>query len=179
MKAIALRYGSYAAALVIVLSLVAWLWERGKTIDYSTTEIWGYLTLVASMVFVYLGIRHYRDSERGGYLSFGDGIKLGVLIVLIPSLAFGLYNVVYTEWLNPEFMEAYFNQNLEQLRAQLPAEEYARQEKDLLAQKEMFQNPFLGFALMFFTVFIIGLIASIISTIALLRNPPRSEGGGA
>jgi len=123
-----------------------------------------------SMVFVFLGIRQYRDQEQAGYLTFMEGIKIGALIVLLPSLAFGLFNVVYALWLEPDFMDTYFQYNLDQLKASLPAAEYATQEKELLAQKEMFMNPAVNFGVMFLTVFLMGLIVAIISSFALMKR---------
>jgi hypothetical protein len=48
--------------------------------------------MLLAMVFVFLGIRHFRDHENEGMLTFGQGLKIGVLIVLIPAVAFGLFD---------------------------------------------------------------------------------------
>ncbi len=175
MNAISLRYGLYAATFLSALHILDFWWGQGQEPDYAADEVFGYLTLFLSMIFVYFGIRKYRDQEAGGYLEFWEGIKLGALIIILPSLAFGLYSLIYSYWLDPGFMEAYFNQNLENLRAELPAAEYAIKEKELLAQKDTFMNPFFNFGLMFLTVYIIGIIASIISSFALLKNRPIAE----
>ena len=173
MKNPIIRNGLYAAALLIGVMLLEFMLGRGKEIDYGSSEIIGYLTILASMFFVFLGIRQFRDQEQNGYLTFWEGVKVGALIVVIPSLAFGLYNVIYVLWLNPEFMDDYFNYSLEQLQASLPPTEYEIKAKELLEQKATFMNPLVNFAVMFFTVFIIGIIVALGSAFAL--NKPRPE----
>ena len=84
---------------IIALSYTAFFLLRN--IDLSLQEVAGYLTMLLAMIFIFLGIRHFRDRVNGGYLTFGQGLKIGVLIVLIPAVAFGLFNILYTEVLNP------------------------------------------------------------------------------
>jgi hypothetical protein len=64
----------------------------------SNFEIAGHLSIFISMIFVFMGIKHYRDSMNGGKLNFAQGLKVGTLIILIPAIAFGLLDIVYTEF---------------------------------------------------------------------------------
>ena len=70
---------------------------KESEMGYKIAEIVGYSTILLSMIFVFLGIKKYRDENNGGNISFGEALKVGVLIVLIPSIAFGLYNLFYIE----------------------------------------------------------------------------------
>ena len=114
-------------------------------------------------------VRHYRDMVNGGFLSFGEGMKVGVLIVLIPSLLFGIFDILYTEVINPGWMEQYYVNYESKLKATIPADKLESALKYLQAQKEIFSNPFLQFLLMALTVFIIGLIVTIISSLTLKK----------
>ena len=100
------RYGLYASLLILGLSAFS-LFILAKSADYSTQEIAGYLTIALSMIFVYFGIRHYRDKVNGGVLRFGEGLKLGILIALIPSICFGLFDILYTQVINPDWSAEY------------------------------------------------------------------------
>ena len=173
MKNVILRNGAYACLFLLLSFSIEWVLTRGKEMDFSSSEITGYLFITCSMIFVFLGIRQFRDQENEGRLTFIEGLKVGTLIVVFPSLFFGLYNIFYAIWLYPDFMDDYFAYNLEQLKASLSAAEYAIQEQEMLAQKELFMNPFVSFIVMFMTVFIMGLIASIISSFALMKKTKR------
>jgi uncharacterized membrane protein (DUF106 family) len=169
MKSTIYRYGIYATLTIVLMSAVLFFIIMPNT-DYTSSEVTGYLTMLLSMVFVFLGIRHYRDKVNNGNLSFGQGLKIGALIVLIPSVAFGLFDILYTEVINPGWMESYYTTMVEQTKKNTAPDKLEAALKKLESNKEMFSSPVLQFILMAGTVFVIGFIVTIISTLTLRRN---------
>lgn len=169
MKSTIARFGFYAALTILVLSAIN-LFVVDKIADYTTQEVAGYLTMLLAMIFVFAGIRHYRDHKNNGLLSFGEGLKIGALIVLIPSLFFGLFDLMYTEIINPQWKTEYFNHYIEHIKETAPVDKVDSELKKLQMQKEMFDKPVIQFLLMSGTVFVIGMIVTIISAIALRRK---------
>lgn len=170
MKKTVIRYGLYGALLMVVLFSAVWFLFNKSSADYGRQEVLGYLTIILSLAFVFFGIKHYRDSVNNGQLTFGQGIKVGLLIVLIPSIAFGLFDVLYVSLFDPQFFENYYNYQLDEMRKSLAAREYELRKKEMESQKKMFSNPFVQFVVMFLTVFFIGLIITVISALILRRN---------
>jgi hypothetical protein len=165
MQKTALRFGLYGMLSLIGLTVLSFLiFDGGR--DYDKMEIAGYLTIVLSMVFVYFGLRHYRDRVNGGVLTFGRGIRLGLLIALVPAIGFGLFDVLYTRVINPSWHAEYMAHYAAGLK---PAE---RQQFE--QQVALFSNPLLEFLVMALTVLIIGFIATIISTLLLKRRAARN-----
>ena len=138
--------------------------------SWETAEIAGYLSMILSMIFVFMGIRYYRDHVNNGILSFGQGLKVGVLIVLVPSIAFGLFDLLYTEVLNPSWGDDYYGYYVQKIKESAPANQVESKLKELQEQREMFGNPVFQFLLMALTVFIIGFIVTIISSLALMKK---------
>ena len=136
----------------------------------STQEVMGYVSIVVSLSFVYFGIRHFRDKENDGKVSFKKALTIGILISLITALTFGLLDVLYTEVLNPDFMDDYYGEVVETMRANLPAAELDAQLAQLEAEREQFSNPFVSFTIMSATVFIIGCIVTLLSSLILQRK---------
>jgi len=169
MKQTIFRYGIYATLLIVALGGINYF-IVAKYADHSLQEVAGYLTMFLSMIFVFLGIRHYRDQINGGSLSFGQGMKIGVLIVLIPAVCFGFFDLLYTQVLNPGWVDEYYKIMIDQLKANTPADQLTVKLKEMEQQKEFFSNPVLLFLVMAATVFIIGLLVTIISSIALRRS---------
>ncbi|MGZ8554644.1 MAG: DUF4199 domain-containing protein [Chitinophagaceae bacterium] len=169
MKLTIIRYGIYAASAIVILSAIHFFILLPNS-SYETAEIAGYLTMILSMIFVFAGIRHYRNNVNDGYLSFTQGLKVGALIVLIPAVAFALFDILYTKVLNPSWGDAYLNYYIEKIKATTPAAHVDEKIKELRKNMEMFSNPAFQFLLMAGTVYIIGLIVTIISTLALRRN---------
>jgi hypothetical protein len=169
MKQTILRFGIYATAVLLAIGLINLLF-LSKSANYTVQEVVGYLAILLSMIFIFLGIRHYRDNVNGGTLKFGEGLKIGVLILLIPTVFFGLFDVLYTEVINPAWKDDYYNHYLEQMRNTVPAAQFEAEREKLEAQKKLFARPIMQFLLMSLTVFVIGFIVTIISSLALRRN---------
>ena len=170
MKKTVLKYGLYSLYTMLALFLI-FSFVYGE--NYKTQEIVTWTGIVLSVIFVYFGLKYYRDKENGGALGFGEGLKLGLLIVLFPSIAFGLYNVIYIEWLNPQFLDNYYAYQVAEVKANVPAAEVDKQLKEIQDMRQMFANPAVQFVVMFLSVFVIGLIVTVISTLMLKRKAPQ------
>ncbi len=171
MKNIILRNGLIASVIVIVPSLFLLILGGGATPENMTMgEIVGYASILLAMIFVFFGIKKYRDEHQDGIISFWEALKVGLLITLVPSVAFGLYNVLYVEFLDPNFMENYLNYLLEQERVRHSAEEFARIKAEIEQQQAMFGSAWVQFIVMFLTIFIIGFVASFIFSWILKRE---------
>lgn len=168
MKKTVLKFGTYGAITICALFLISWFVLDG--LSFSVQEVLGYVSIILSLSFVYFGIKHYRDRENSGKVRFKDALAIGVLISLITALVFGLLDVFYTEVLNPDFMSEYYENAAENLKATLPADQLDEQLAQLEAQREQFSNPLMSFALMALTVFMVGFIISLLSSLILQRK---------
>ena len=65
---------------------------------------------------------------------------------------------------------------IEEYKASMEPAEFEEMKAKMESEKEMFQNTGMQFFLMFLTVFIIGLIVSIVSAIILKTNPKKEFG---
>ena len=140
MKKTILKYGLYASVVMIVLPLIGWLSTSGET-DYKFGEIIGYTTMFLAMIFVFLGIRDYRNRVNGGQLKFMEAFKLGVMIAIIPAFAFGLIDQVYVNFINPDFYDEYYAHSLDQMRAEMDGEEFEQAAaKDGATKRDVFQS---------------------------------------
>ena len=167
MKKTIIRYGSYSAITIAGLFAVAL--SAGKNLDYGTQEVIGYASMVVSLSFVYFGIKHYREKENNGVISFGKALVIGILISLCAALAFGIVDIIYN-YLNPDFLTEYYNRTVEDMRAELPAAEFQEKLKEMEEQKELFSSPLMSFFIMSMTVFVIGFIMTLISALILHRK---------
>lgn len=168
MKKTVIRYGLYGALTICLLFLASWYLLND--LSFSTQEVIGYASMVLSLGFVHFGIKHFRDKENDGKVTFKKALVIGILISLITALAFGLLDVLFTEVLNPEFMEEYYTATVKDMRDSLPPEEFEVKLAEIESQKEMFSNPLFSFGLMSMTVFVIGFIISLISALTLQRK---------
>lgn len=148
MKTSVIKFGTYG----ILSGFIAFL--AGLYFDISTNEIFGYATIIASLLFVYFGIRHFRDKENSGQLSFKKGIIIGLLITIFTSVGIAVADYIYTAVINPDFFAEY----AEMMKAKDPNIEVP----------EFTSSQAAGF--MFAIVFVIGLIITLISSLILQRK---------
>ena len=50
---------------------------NGK-LPFESSELIGYASMVPALLFVFFGIRSYRESTGGGFITFGKAFKVGV-----------------------------------------------------------------------------------------------------
>lgn len=168
MKKTILRYGTYGSIALIVLFSLGLI--IGQGLDYSVREVIGYATMVLSLSFIFFAIKQYRDKENEGVISFGNSLKIGILISLIVSIAFGLINAVYVEIINPDFTSEYYAHMVEKYRNSLSEVDFQAKLQELEAQKELFSSTFMSTLIMFMTNFVLGFIISLISALFLQRK---------
>jgi len=97
-------YGIYLALANIALTLV------GYFLGYQSNNIAGgqwfqYVTWVAMLVFVVLGIRAVREDSEHKALSYGRGVGTAALIGLYAGLIGGAYAFVHFKFINPSFVD--------------------------------------------------------------------------
>jgi hypothetical protein len=175
MKKTAIRFGLYGVYVILALMILHWLMTNNREPNYERQEIVTWSGIVLSVIFVYFGLKYYRDHQNGGRLTFGEGLKLGLLIVLLPAIAFGVFNVLYIMFIDTNFTENYYNYQLSEIRASTPAADLDKKLKEAADDKEMFSNPGIQFISMFICVFAVGLIATVISTLLLKRAKPAAS----
>ena len=168
MKKTIIKFGTYGAIAICGLFLISWF--AFDDLPLSTQETLGYLSMILSLSFVFFGIRHFRDKENSGKVSFKKALVIGLLISLITALVFGVFDVIYTEVLNPDFMDTYYSETLNIMEENMPAEEFEIKKVEMEAQKELFANPLMAFLFMALTVFVIGFIISLLSALVLQRK---------
>lgn len=168
MRSTVYKYGVRAALVMIVMAAVNFTLVSGGEENFQISEVIGYLSMFLVMVFVFLGIRYYRDHHNQGRVSFAESLKLGLLIALFPSLTFGVLDQIYVNFINPDFYEEYYQHQVDKIDTQ--ASDYQAQVDKLQAERESFSNPLVLFLVMTLTVFLIGVVVTVISGLVLKRS---------
>jgi len=165
MQQTVLKYGLYGLLTGIVFFLGAIL--LGRELSYSTQEILGYVSMVASLSFIFFGIKHYRDKVNNGAVSLRKAIVIGVLISILVGIGVGIADYIYTTVINPNFATEYLETTLKTMEATMTPEEFKNKKVELTKQMQAYGGSgFMAF-LMFFTVVLIGFVLSLISGLIL------------
>lgn len=168
MKNTVIKYGLYGLLVSVIIFGLALGFGQG--LSYSTQEVLGYASMVASLSFIFFGIKHYRDKVNNGIVSFGKALVIGLLISLFVGLGVGIADYIYTTVINPDFANEYLETTLKTMKETLSEEEFLIKKEELTKQMEDYGGSgFMAF-IMFITVVMIGLIISLISSLILQRK---------
>lgn len=131
---------------------------------FAVGEIIGYTTMIFSLMFIVVAGKSYRNANPDKVVGFKELFLLGAGISLIAGIMFGLYHVFYVYYLDPAFMDNYYNYSIENIRnSGISEAEFNQRVAEIESEKALFMNPFFNFLLMFLTVFVIGLVVSVVS----------------
>ena len=147
----------------------------------SGAEVLGYTTIVLSSLFVFFGVRSFREHHAGGgALSFGRAFTVGLAISLISCACYvATWEVIYFK-ITPDFADKYAAHAIDRVRAsgasQAKIDETAREMAEF---KVMYDKPLMNAAITFLEPFPISLLVAVISAAVLRRRAPRLEASRA
>jgi hypothetical protein len=173
MKKNILIYGLIAGIVVATLMLfsVNMLSHCNGNVDYNTSMVIGYASMLIAFSLVFVGIRNYRDKYNGGVISFGQACKIGILIVLIASTIYVVAWLIDYFFFIPDFMETYSTHMLDKLKASGASQaEMDKQAKEMAHFAEMYRNPFFNAMMTYTEILPVGLIVTLISSLILKRK---------
>ncbi|MEZ4797989.1 MAG: DUF4199 domain-containing protein [Flavobacteriaceae bacterium] len=168
MKTTVLKYGSYGLLTGVALFLISILVT--KNLEYSSQEILGYVTMVATLSFIFFGIKHYRDKVNNGVVSFGKALTIGLLISALVGVGVAIADYFYTTVINPDFAQDYLDKTIEIYETQYSGAELEAKKTEITQQMKDYGSSGFMAALMFVTVVVIGFIISLISGLILQRK---------
>jgi len=170
MKKIILKYGGYAALFELITFILTWL-----IIDITNVSHWvqgfiGYVTIISPLVFVYFGIRYYRDRVNNGTITFLKGLGIGLLIVTIPTISFAIIETVYVLYIDPKFYDNIMAYDIGEYRKVMSPAQFAVKLNEMKQALVLYHNPFYNFFGMILTVGALGIIVTLISSVLLVRK---------
>lgn len=129
-------------------------------------EIIGYSAMLLCMSATWFAMRH--ELQRSGELGFSRLFGIGVGVSAVAGLLFGLVTMVFYALAGDALPEALIEYYHAQARAPgVSPEDSARQLAEIEAMRPLFFNELLQGAVMFATVFVIGVLVSLAAALQL------------
>jgi hypothetical protein len=163
-----LVYGVIAGAIaigVIVATMVLHLPNHAHSLWF------GYLVMLAALSLIFVGVKRYRDVERGGVIGFGRAFALGLGIAVVAGVVYVLGWELYLRLSGWDFMADYSSSVLKSMHAKgASAAAIAAKTAEMRELAVQYRNPLFRLPMTFAEIFPVGLLVALISA-ALLRNP--------
>ena len=157
-KSIILNNGLYLGLIGIICHLA--LYATGSLLELNWVN--SIISLIAMIVFIVMGIKTYK-LNNGGFISWGQGVKIGMGITMISAVITVLYIMIFMNFIEPDFQQ----QALEfQKQAWIDGGLTDEQVEASIAMTEKFQTPAISAAMMLaFSAFIGFVFSAIIAAI--------------
>ncbi len=171
MKKIVLIYGFIAGVIVGAMLMITMpLYESG-TLKFDTGEWLGYTTMVIALSMVFFGVKSYRDNYLAGSITFGNALKVGLLITLIAALIYAFSWEVTRLNMKGDFMTLYGEKQIEKLITGGATEaELVEARKKMDDFVTMYKNPFIRFGITLMEITPVGILISLLSATLLRRK---------
>jgi len=177
MKKNIIIYGLIAGIVVsiLMLSTVNYIGHCEGNVDYNTSMLIGYASMLIAFSLVFVGIRNYRDKYNAGVISFGKAFKIGIMIVLIASTIYVVAWLIDYFFFIPDFMEKFSAQELDKLKASGASQiEIDKQTKEMADFATMYKNPFFNAMMTYVEILPVGLVVTLISSLILKRKSAKN-----
>ncbi len=167
MKRVVLTHGGIAGAVIIVSMILSIIASGGG----GTSEIFGYLIMLAALTLIFVGVKRYRDQDMGGLIRFSSAFTVGIGITLVASFIYVVAWEGYLMATDHEFIDQYTSAILEQKEAEgISPDAMAQEIEKMENMKTQYAKPWYRLPMTFLEIFPVGLLVSLISA-GLLRNP--------
>lgn len=164
------RYGLIAALVITAPMFLPHLFMTPDPGWFRFSELVGYTGMVLAMSAAVFAIRSDRATVAGAY-GFGRGVKAGSAVSLVAGVLFGLLTWLYLETVGHKLMPALWDYYSAQLAArELPLDQLAIEQKAMEEMRGLFFSPAFHGAVMAGTVFLIGLIETLLGAWLLRRR---------
>jgi len=165
-----LIFGAIAGVIVSVLLVLGVSLGSGED-KGAWGMVFGYLSMLVALSFVFVGVKRYRDVEKGGVIGFWPAFGTGVLIALVASVFYVLTWEVYTAVSGGDWMGEYITATIEARReAGASDEEIAALRARMQGFAALYENWWFRMPVTLSEILPVGLIVALLSA-ALLRNP--------
>ena len=173
MKKIIITYGLISGLICMTFMIVSTI--LFKECDNSTQSmIIGFLGMFIAFIFVFVGIKNYRDKQNGGVITFGNAFKIGFFIALIASCIYTLVWMIEFHFFMPDFMEKYATKAIEDYKSSgLSGTELNAKITEMETMKESYKNPFMRIFYTLMEILPIGIFISLIAALVMMRRNPK------
>jgi hypothetical protein len=174
MRKVALTFGLLAGIIVSVFSfIIMGLCENG-TINFDSSDVIGYGSMVIALSMIFFGIKSYRDNYQNGAIKFGKGLQVGMLITLVAALLYAVAGETFYQ-IDPEGQTAltnkYADYQINKMKENGASPAAIEQKiKEMTDMKEMYKSPLVRFVMTLAIILPVGIVVTLISAAVLRRK---------
>ncbi|PCJ83871.1 MAG: hypothetical protein COA57_10300 [Flavobacteriales bacterium] len=103
---IPLNFGTLAGIILFIIFLVYYF------LDFSPLGNITWATFWVPFIFVFVGVKRYRDTELEGFISYGKAYLISLVIALVYATLFGMFVYLFGTFIDGAIIDMYINEAL-------------------------------------------------------------------
>ncbi|WP_158884411.1 DUF4199 domain-containing protein [Rhodanobacter sp. L36] len=164
-----LKYGVIAGVIVGGFEFLTFVAFSGMP-PMKYGMVIGYTTMLIALSAVFMGIKRYRDVDRGGVIGFWPALGVGLGVSFIAGIFYVAAWEAVQSMTHMDFATSYANAIIASEKARgASAEALAKVTAGMEAFKVQYANPMYRLPMTFAEIFPVGVLVSLVSA-GLLRN---------
>jgi len=174
MRKVVLTYGLIAGGILAGAFLISLPFH--DAIGFDRALVLGYPSMVLAFLFIFFGVRSYRDNVAGGAVTFGRALAVAALIGFVASCCYvATWEILYFGT-KSDYIEKYQAHMLDKARqaGESPAAIAAKQ-AEMAKMAAMYHNPLINSAMTFLEPLPVALVFSLVSAGVLSRRKRRER----
>lgn len=169
----ALTYGVVLGAIMILELVVMFIMKPDPVEDAWTGIVINLLNwLVLPVLFISLACSNFKNKHNGGFISFGQCLKIGVSVMVIAAVLYSIFYLVFT-MIFPEYLSDMVAQLERATRAQNPDMPEEQLEMSV-SMAGKFMQPAFAIPISIIMNAFVGLIISLIVGAIVKRDNPAA-----
>jgi len=169
MKKIVFTYGSITGVIVavILIATVAACYNNP-----GVEGMWmGFTAMWLAFIFLFIGVKKYRDKFKNGIITFWEAFKIGVLIALVASTIYVATWLIDYYVFIPDFLDKYLLHVVAEAQKDgKTLTEINEARAEAVKNAQMYKNPVMVVLLTYMEIFPLGLLVALISALVLKRK---------
>lgn len=149
----AVTYGVYMGLGLIVFSLIMYVLEVPLDSKLHYVQYFIYIAVI------YFGIKHHRDQDLGGYITYARGLGCGTLIAAVGGIIMAVYTFILFKYIDPDLVNQIFAAQEKQM---LESGQSQEQVDKMISMSKGFMQPWMMGLIVVPTVIFSGFILSLI-----------------
>ena len=172
------KYGLLSGLVLAIMMAVTVPFEHHIKASYGMAV--GYTVMVLSFLIVFVGVKHYRDTECGGSITFGRAFAAGALMMLISCVCYVAMWEALAATVERNFAHEYAASMVK--RAQNSGLQGAALEAKIAEAHKfevMYSNPLYRMSMTLLEPLPVGLVMALVTAGILRRKPEDSMSSAA
>lgn len=171
MKKIIIKNGLIAGLIVAAFMAYSTHSLLKNPESFEPSYVVGFTGMILAFIFIFVGIKQYRDQVKSGEITFIEGFKIGALIAIIASSIYvGVWLIEYYFFF-PDFMDKYSSFAIKEAQSSnLNAAEIKEEIDSINSMRESYKNPIMVILWTYMEILPIGILVTLICALILKRK---------